>query len=141
MNNKLLQNILKHEKSNLNNYTYDCDYLNSKLGVILYENILGSQTDIILSETSQNFNRIDIYYRYSLNDTYYVKTIYDPNGRKSVLDAYYVQSGSGVSQAINFKKILINGTTISRDAYNTWWTDNGSNQSDDIYITKVIGYK
>lgn len=107
------------------------------LGNVLYENENGSNEIITLSESSANYNKIEIYYRN--NDNFYCSVKIDnPNGKKVDLFSFHVSTNNYV---LKFKAININEATLTPISF---WEGNLNgfySNGDNVYITKVVGYK
>ena len=126
----------------------DFEQITRKKGQIYGETELfddsGDNGSIVLNETSANFEYIEIFYK--TNDDYFSsKKIYMPNGKKVLLDASqisgtytYVKSGqytiSGTNVTLNSS--LSGQARIGNNVATTW-----NNDSNRIYITRVIGYR
>ena len=119
--------------------------------VVLYANDSGSNSSITLSESSANFDYIEIFFK--SNDDYYNSLkIYKPNGKMASLSCWYSFT-SEAGTYLKVKTVNISGTTISnvtktggRFAYAevNITTDSDKvtkNNNNYIYITRVIGYK
>ena len=104
---------------------------------ILYDNISGSNSNITLNDSVENYKYIEVFYRN--NDNYYTsRKFYKPNGKKIILDMTTpntsntaiiwttVYNISDSSLSIYFSRRLLNGTTTTTNY---------------IYITRVVGYK
>lgn len=116
--------------------------LQKLLGTELYTNTTGSNSAITLSESAANFTYLEIFYRN--NDNYYSSTkIYEPDGKTAYLDADYpYTTGEGYSYAKK-TSVQISGTSITPINYaEITIRPNGASiqNSNNIYITKVIGY-
>jgi hypothetical protein len=119
--------------------------------VVLYANETGSNSSITLSESSANFDYIEIFYK--SNDDYYNSLkIYKPNGKMASLSCWYTFT-SEAGTYLKVKTVNISGTTISnvtktggKSAYAevniTTDSDKVTKSSSNyIWITRVIGYK
>ena len=113
--------------------------------VALYNNTSGSNGTIALSDSSANYEYIEIFYRSNDNDYSSVK-VYQPNGKNVSLFAAR-PNGSTTRVYQKYRVVNINGTSIST-------ITNGAVQftaiqssgcvvvaETDIYITRVIGFK
>lgn len=107
----------------------------------LYNDSTGSNSTITLSESANDFEYIEIFFRY---DTMYKSIkVYNPNNKYALLDFY---DFSGNQLIFETKLVQISGTSITNTRYKHYsiadsstWTPFGSN-ANNIYITRVIGY-
>lgn len=112
------------------------------LGTTLYSNATGTIEAITLPETSANFNKFEITYRY--NNIYATTVINNPNGKEVSLNL-----GFSINETIarhQFKTVVINGTSIKTGsagyiAVSNNGTSDASSRENAIYITKIVGYK
>ena len=110
---------------------------------VLYNNATGTNGTVTLSETSANFDYIEVFYRN--NDNLYSSLkVYQPNGKKITMRG--ALTASGTLTYIKEKNCLISGTSITPQDYVEYAIGasgisnyNGSNNL--IYITRVIGYR
>jgi hypothetical protein len=114
--------------------------LNNTKPVVLYDNASGNNGSITLSETSANFNYIEIYYR-STDNIYSCTKVYQPNNKEVDLSVnFYSLALYGKCEAVK-----IQGTAINRDKYGSWSIQQNGSASvattADIYITRVVGYR
>lgn len=108
--------------------------------VSLYDNSTGTSGTVTLSQTSANFNWLEIIYRNNDGFTASVK-IFAPNGKKAILQGNYTDS-SGVW--LKNKTVQISGTSItSLGCTETKITSSGFNSfsgsTSNISIVKVTG--
>lgn len=115
--------------------------LNPKLlkPIILYDNESGSNANITLNDSVENYEYIEVFYRN--NDNFYSsRKFYKPSGKKFILDSYYVSS-TNIQFKMNY--ITITGTTVTRnqfiEASKNTMTQQNTNAN--TYITRIIGYK
>lgn len=129
-------------KTNSDNDTYSCNYVNKFDGVILYEDETGVNTTVNLNESVENYKYVDIFFRDD-NNIYDTKRFLVKNGAwYSLQIIQYSEDSSNV--IIRGKNIQLNADKIYNGKYcavllsasgNTlYWNNN-------IYICKVIGYK
>lgn len=138
-NNFIDSSGIVHNKQKLNEIIF--------VPVILYENSTGSNEDITLSDSAENYEYIDILYR---NEAYHYACarIYHPNGAKANLISM-TQNNSGTYKGVYYrnKTVLISGNSISIVSSSQIWVtgDNQCGMNIDApaltYITRVIGYK
>lgn len=112
-----------------------------KKPTILYDNSSGTTGTITLSETSANFNYLEIFYGKSEIGISSVK-IQNADGKSVCL--IQAQKVNSIEQIIS-KKLNINGTSISSNSPGCTNLINGSvatvNDENMILIYKIIGYK
>lgn len=111
---------------------------------VLYDNAAGTTGTVTLSETSANFDYIEVFYKDEGSNFSSVKA-HSPNGKKVSLQTMKCAIGS-----IQFyvKLASISGTSITPDAnggYTQIFTNGASagynNSANYILITRVVGYK
>lgn len=127
--------------TNLN--TMQADLQKEIRGTVIYENVEGTTEDITLLETSLNFKKIEIFYKYS--NVVSSVMVESPNGKKASLNLGFTISQYNVAR-FQYKVILINEASITTEqsGYIAISQDKSidANVSDNkIVITKVIGYK
>ena len=120
---------------------YSCNYIN---GEVLYYNASGSNSDITLSDSAENYKRIKILYK--SNDDYYNSVeVEEPNDKKvNFLCVYHKYNETGFYMKNKVMKILGTSMSIYNNQYGeTSISSSGTsfNNNNYIYITKVIGYK
>lgn len=112
-------------------------------GTILYDNPSGSNGTITLSDSTENYDYIEIYYFSGMNYDYYSNKIVNPNGKKTYLT--YSEIGDTPQETYLFKReIEINNKDIS--TYNNNYgllniTGNISSKENRVFICKIVGYK
>ncbi len=123
---------------------YSTDYINNNFQTqrtLLYENTSGSNSNITLSESAANFTYIDIFYRNQDNYHGFVR-VYSPNGKAALLPGI---SSYGAETYFSNKNVRIQGTSINNVYHSGFYIQNnavgGSSNSNDIYITRVEGWK
>lgn len=131
--NNIEEGILQNES--------DINATNVKMvGTILYDNPTGSRDAIQLSQSAENYDYLEIFYR--SNDNQYASTKIDsPNGK---LASLIVNFSSSQYAYFKTKLISISGRDITNSAYSEvrlGASGNTFNESNNIYITKIIGYK
>lgn len=114
-------------------------------GTTLYESVIGSNSNITLSETLANYSYIEVFYRN--NDNYYYSIKVDnPNGKNVVLTgitaSLYANKPNFV---IKTQTREVSGSSLIVTNYQEISVYDGvisaHNSDNNIYITKVIGYK
>lgn len=129
---------------------FDVCFIDNQKVLIPYElfyDANGSNADITLSETSANYDYLEIFYFYNTNDSYMSEKIYNPDGKSFQLNGNY---DNGTRYYMATSVYSISGATITRDEEIRWRigtggenntrTDTTSNDNN-IYIERIIGYK
>ena len=117
----------------------------STISKVLYNDNTGTTGDVVLSETSANFEYIEIFYR--TNDQDYGSTkVYQPNGKKVSLSTAVHAIGTGeLVYKVSIKEFdgvnLVKVTDGAGDEYGeaSSASTNISHQNN-VYITRVVGY-
>ena len=117
----------------------------STISKVLYNDNTGTTGDVLLSETSANFEYIEIFYR--TNDQDYGSTkVYQPNGKKVSLSTAVHAIGTGeLVYKVSIKEFdgvnLVKVTDGAGDEYGeaSSASTNISHQNN-VYITRVVGY-
>lgn len=123
--------------------TYSCDYANKYYGgTVLYYNDSGNNGEVTLNESSDNYRYVEIYYR-SNDGLGYINSVKVPC-------AGYIIVSLNISHYISsvlytkFKEISLSSNKIQNISYVEYYFLNGTvtiNEVNNIYITRVIGYK
>lgn len=110
---------------------------------LLYSNETGTDIDFTLTDDISNYSFIEVfgYNSFTGNQVSSGKIKSNYSKVQVLLRDNYVQTGRGVSQAFCFKVLKFEGNNVNRILYNTWWTDSGSTEDDNIFVTEVIGFK
>lgn len=113
--------------------------LSSVTPVELYNDATGTTGTVNLSETSANYTYLEIFYRQAQYTSIYSSVkVYKPNGKQVSLVAIQADgNGAGIASAY----VSISGNKITKVASNVYWTNGGNQNTNVIYITRVIGYK
>ncbi len=111
--------------------------------IVLYENNSGSTGTITLSDTSDNYYYLEIFYKN--NDGFYSSTkVPNPNGKDVVLLTSNPSNSSGRAY-FKSTKLSISGTKITPESYSEIRLDDDSVTVDTstnmISIVKVLGWK
>lgn len=116
--------------------TYD---LNVAARVNLYNNTSGTNGTITLSETSANFNYIDIYYKNVNGEGYGSVRVYSPNGKK--IDIANVESNNTLY--VKMATLSCSGTSLSFSSNHEWYYGGTINHNSGKYIliVRVDGYR
>ena len=109
---------------------------------VLYDDSTGSNGAITLSDSSANYTYLEIFYRNT--DSFFSSIkVYSPNSKTICLSTPFVnQNGLTLNLASAIK--LISGTTISTSYYGEakiLSSGNTVSANNNIYITRVVGYK
>ena len=116
---------------------------NRLVPVSLYDNSSGTTGTVTLSETSANFNYLEVFYCDNNNRQFQSKKILDPNNKSITLSAIE-PSSDGKSLPTRASKYTISGATITYNfaTYGVIWSG-GTNLEQTAYIkiVKVLGYK
>lgn len=123
------------------NTDYDAEW-SDITGQVLYDNSTGTNETVTLSDSSTNYDYIDIFYRDNDNTCSSVR-VNNPNGKSADISTI---ERWGTTLYIKQKRITISGNTITNgnatEANFTTAPKIGINTTaNNIYITKVIGYK
>lgn len=107
---------------------------------VLYDNSSGSNGTITLTETSANFNYLEIHCK-SNDGVFFCQKVQAPNGKQVSLNMVF--STESATAYLKNRLIQISGTTISN--YGSRYTESklttatSTSTSNTIYITKVVG--
>ena len=124
---------------------YSCDYSNKAFGgVVLYNNASGSNANITLSDSAGNYDYIEIFFK-SIDNIY--SSVKGING--TIIMCHIVSTITNTQYWYNpvLTTYSINGTSlsisnkVSYNITNNWTKTDSRNTQNNIYITKVIGYK
>ena len=111
----------------------------------LYDNSSGTTGTVTLSQTSANFNYLEIYYHRHSDKQTMCQKIYSPNGKNvQLISSWYGADGGTTNLYIYREKISISGTSITVSEKGAGWFNNNQQgvwEMDGMYICKVIGYK
>lgn len=122
------------------------DYVDEKSnyilnGTVLYESTSGTTGTVTLSESVANYDYIDIHFK--TNDGNFIKTerLYKPNGKATSLMYWHLSDNT--FGYVKVRSININGTSITNSHYSEFSisTSVSASASNNIYITRVVGYK
>lgn len=110
----------------------------------LYNNSSGTQSTIILSDSSENYEYIEIYFRNNTN-CYDVSKIYNANGRSISLNTSEISFGKSRGY-VKVGKILFSGNTVTftNDAGQVTLIGADTPQfstGEIMWIYKIVGYK
>lgn len=119
--------------------------INSLVGEVLYDNTSGTNGTVNLSSSAANYSYMEIYFRPNDSQVYQSSVkICSPNGKYAFL-MYNVISSAGTTVYSKMKNVYIDGTTITN--YGNRYSEMGlsstvsTQQSNSIYIVRVVGYK
>jgi len=118
--------------------------LNEVLGITLYEDPQGTNANVTLSESAENFDYLEIYFaRHGGFNTFSSVKIFNPHEKH--IDLSLVHSSNSETMQIIGGRVLINGTLLTRENTTLVQINNLTVISHidytDLYIFKVIGYK
>lgn len=110
---------------------------------VLYENTTGSNETITLNETIANYNRAKIFYKY--RNIYGSVEVYNPNNKIISLSIVFSIPVYNLAR-IQYKNIKIFQNKITNEGFgylsiNTDGKTDVNIEENEIYITKIIGYK
>ena len=124
---------------------YGTQYLlKSAFPTTLYTNSSGTTGTITLSETSANFNYLEVYYALTTDSGYSCSKVQSPNGKKANLQIVNGIATNNIS--IAGCTISISGTSVTFSAGKTiaiasGFTLNGFSNTNEIKIYKILGYR
>ena len=153
---------IKTSRTTSDNDTYSCTYVNNWNGAYdnsnnsnlkygyqveiqckpknLYNNSTGTTGTVNLSETSANFNYLEIFYYAIIGGTKYCNSmkVYSPNGKNIAL-----MSANAVStaMAIAINTRAISGTSITSTYNGTYSSFGAPGGTNEVYVYRVDGYK
>lgn len=112
------------------------------LGTVLYNDTTGTTGSVTLSDSSANYNYMEIYFRTNDGLGYTgCQKVYNPDAKKTCLIYWHLSSGT--YSYVKVKGISISGTSITNNLYSEISISNSvsSTSTNNIYITRVVGYK
>lgn len=132
--NKLDKTNVKTTNITSDTDTYSCNYINRKLDTLLYSNDEGSNGNITLNESVENFEHVKVVW--SVNKQYFSTIeIYNPNNKNFYLNINTQSGGTRCwSQPNTFNDNVITRGTASYQNINE-----ELNNANLIYIHKVVG--
>ena len=111
----------------------------------LYSSSTGETGDVTLSDSSANYDYLEVYYRYSTSDSYggYYSKINDPDGNTLALNIMLDNNNYCYQLYCTYS---ISGTTMTKGTPVQWRFDTSGNNvrsatATIFAITKVIGYR
>ena len=131
-----------YNSNNNSNLKYCSDGTIQPKPTSLYDNSSGSNGTITLSETSANFSYIEIHGR-SNDSVYFSQRVYNPNGKNVTLNMTFTTESAAAY--LKNRLISISGTSIT--SYGTRYSETkftnevSTSTANNMYITKVVGYK
>lgn len=115
-----------------------------KTPVVLYNNTSGSNAEITLSDSSANYEYIEIFYRNN-NSVYSSLKVYQPNGKSVLLPCNIGNSGNQIwVQTSTWSISATNVSPVSTRSVQLSLTSSGVSSvsnTNQLYITRIIGYK
>lgn len=135
--NKVTDDDMNEIKSVVNEN--DNDFQNT-LPTNLYSDSTGTNGNVTLSDDSSNYSYFEIFFK---KDDYQ-SSVKVGSGYASLI-AHYTNTQSNTTY-IDFKNVLIAGTTITVLSYQEWYNNWGTTgvtagNTNGIYITKVLGWR
>lgn len=134
---------VKRATTTSDNDVYSCNYVNDHFGgEVLYNSDIGTSGTVTLSKSATNYTYLDIFFRTNDGSDYvgFVR-VYSPNGKRPNLSYQFI---TGEIVYIKTKLVYINGTSITTTNYYQYYVGQnygGGSLSDNILITRVVGYK
>jgi microcystin-dependent protein len=114
--------------------TYNCNYINRKLDTLLYSNDEGSNGNITLNESVENFEHVKVVW--SVNKQYFSTIeIYNPNNKSFYLNINTQNDCTRCWSQPN----TFNGNVITRGTASYQNINGELNNANLIYIHKVVG--
>lgn len=141
---EVLNQMQDNIETDINEKKQDTDNKLTKLkGTVLYESTTGSKNDITLNESAENYESLEIEYKYQ--NTYNTAKVFNPSGKLVSLSISTSVSQYNAAR-VQYKTVAINGTSITNNQYGYLTISEASTMEantheNDIFITKVIGYK
>ena len=134
---------VKRATTTSDNDVYSCNYVNDHFGgEVLYNSDTGTSGTVTLSKSAANYTYLDIYFSSNDGPEYTGFTrVYSPNGKRPNLSYQFI---TGEIVYIKTKLVYINGTSITTTNYYQYYVGQnygGGSLSDNILITRVVGYK
>lgn len=140
-------------KLTIDNTTYDIKDATSRnditnlTPVSLFTSVNGEYGEVTLSDSSANYTYLEIYFKQQ-DGTYSYTKVYDPNGKVVQLVVFHV-TNNGYAIGVSSRNVIISTNKITTQTTNRYMTINlistnalnGGANNNNIYITKVIGYK
>lgn len=140
-------------KLTIDNTTYDIKDATSRNNITnltpvsLFSSTNGESGEVTLSDSSANYTYLEIYYKQQDN-TYSFTKVFEPNGKTICLPVFHT-TNNGYAIGLSSRNVIISTNKITTQANNRYMTINlistnalnGGGNNNEIYITKVIGYK
>lgn len=112
-------------------------FLNNYIPVVLYNNENGTNNNFTLSDSSENYECLEFFYKNS-DEHYNSCKITNPNNKVIYLISGYPDKQYHWHQMASLKKIV--GKEVTTKDYGRW-SDGVYYNDNSIYVTKVLGYK
>lgn len=111
-------------------------------GKVLYENKNGTYNTVILSETVENFEYLEIFYAFHTSDISYFSSCKIPNANNKKISLLAARALKSDSFLIGVANINIVDNTITWLENNTYYANNNSipATTNEVKIYKIIGY-
>lgn len=112
---------------------------------VLFEDSSGKSDTILLNRSAANYSYLEFFYRDGSISSYNNTKIYSPNGKRICLCLFFNGSAGTNTQCYN-AVYDISGTNVTlTNWYGSGTILNGgngtANKSNNVYITRVLGYK
>ena len=116
----------------------------SSISKVLYNDPSGTTGEVTLSETSANFEYLEIFMFTNDSDYSSVK-VYDPNGKKVSLTDLHASGNGELVFKVRIATINGNKITTSTDGAGDQYgegsnANNNISHTNNVYITRVVGY-
>lgn len=134
---------VENTQSNSQVDTYSCDYSNNHFelkGTILYDNSTGTTSNITLSDSANNYDYLEIYYKTNDSGSASSQKITGMSSGTKIASLSYIWFVQG-SYYFKQANVNINGTSITFSNNNQWENNAPIEGGNFIYITRVVGYK
>jgi len=123
--------------------TYIENAINNTLPIELYSDADGSNTDITLSDSTENYSYLELFYSYGATGPINSTKVYSPNNKKIILQINHLSNGFLYPTIAIYD---ISNDTITKTEEERWRISTSGNatrttNTTAIYVTKVIGYK
>lgn len=129
-----VKDAMKSQETSSDEDTYNCNYINRKKDTLLYSNDEGSNGNIALNESVENFEHVKVVW--SVNKQYFSTIeIYNPNNKNFYLNINTQNDGTRCWSQPN----IFNDNVITRGTASYQNINGELNNANLIYIHKVVG--
>lgn len=134
-----------NEKQNLLNITKEAtNKINILTPVVLYNNLAGENTSVVLSDVAENYEYLEIFYSLNGGNKNKSQRHCMALGDTVVLDGQWC-TGDGTIMQVQSSEFLISGTRItqkySRFLNSNTFSSSNPAQGNALYIKRVLGHK